>query len=295
MIYLWEGPETCPNKDIAVYNYNCSPDRFLLRKGNKLNASVFSQCYAYNRSVLNDLADDFFIRTVVGHNLQTAYIFTRNEMFSFAGGIATKVNTSIKNIEKIKTALSLTDADIDKEPKVLSDEDMNTIDVILGKTLLRRTPLLNINVAADVIEKKYDCIPNNSASPLVNQKVIKTLLKVAPDDVQFFDVEIQCKDRLLTNYKLLNVTHKIIGIDHEKSEYKKMEGTDVMLRIKYLTYKHGCMGKYKLARDGESLGHLLVTEEIKSLFEKEKIKGCRFVTPEVYYGNQYDENGRFRL
>lgn len=292
MIYLWEKPEYCPNKDIAVYDYNRSPNRFLLREGDALSTAHFGQCYAYSRSVLDNLEDDFFIRAVVRHKLQSAYIFTREEMFSFAGGIATRVNISIDNLKKIKTALLLTEEDIDKEPKILSNIDMKTIDTILGQSLLSRTPIFHVDVTSTMIQKKYDCIPNNSGSPLVNQKVIKVLLQVAPNDVQFFDADVRCKDEILTNYKLLNITRKITGIDHEKSIYTKMKTVDAILGFKYLTYKPGCMGNYKLARDEEYLGNILLTEEIKKAFEHEQIKGQCFVTPEEYYLEEYNDDGR---
>ena len=61
------------------------------------------------------------------------------------------------------------------------------------------------------------------------------------------------------------------------------EAPDAIRGFKYLTYKPGCMGKHKLARDEEYLGNLLVTEEIKQAFEKEKIKGVWFVRSEDYY------------
>ena len=131
---------------------------------------------------------------------------------------------------------------------------------------------------------KYDCIPNNCASPLVNQKIVDILLRLAPNEVQFFDAEVRCKDGVLTGYKLLNATCKIIGIDHEKSVYTKMKTVDAILGFKYLTYKPGCMGTHKLARDEEYLGNFLVTEEIKQAFEKEKIKGIWFARPEEWYG-----------
>jgi hypothetical protein len=130
---------------------------------------------------------------------------------------------------------------------------------------------------------KYDDIPNNSASLLVNQKIMDILLEIAPDDVQFFDAEVRCKDGVLSNYKLLNITHHIIGMDHEKSIYSRPQPLDIILTIKYLTYKPGCMKNHKVARDEENLGHILVTEEIKQAFEKAKIKGPRIVTPEDYY------------
>jgi hypothetical protein len=131
---------------------------------------------------------------------------------------------------------------------------------------------------------KYDCIPNNSSSPLVNQKVVGLLLRLTHDDVQFFDTEVRCKDGILTEYKLLNVTSTIIGIDHDKSICQMMKNSpSVILGFKYVTYKSGCMGSHKIARDAEYLGNLLVSEEIKQVFEKEKIKGVWLVRPEEWY------------
>jgi|688.fasta_scaffold165566_2 hypothetical protein len=131
---------------------------------------------------------------------------------------------------------------------------------------------------------KYDCIPNNCGSPLVNQKIVDLLLRLAPDDVQFFDAEVRCKDGILTGYKLLNATHTIVGIDHEKSIYTMMkESPTAILGFKYLTYKPGCMGNIKIARDREYLSNFLVAEEIKQAFEKEKITGIWFATPEEWY------------
>jgi len=128
----------------------------------------------------------------------------------------------------------------------------------------------------------YDCIPNNSDSPLVNQRVIDLLFKYAPNDVEFFDTEIHCKDGILTHYKLLNVTSKVKGIDHELSVYKILPDTDVMYGIERLVYKPGTMNQHVVARDEEFLMNILVTEDIKQAFEKEKIKGAFFILPEDY-------------
>ncbi len=188
MICLWEMPEYCPNRLIAVYNRDLSPDRFLFLDGIKL--------------------------------------------------MPEQVNKKL---------------------------------------------IFELNVTQTTITSKFDCIPNNSASPLVNQKIVDLLLKLAPEEVQFFDAEVRCKDGILDGYKLLNTTRTIVGIDHEKSIYSLIESTDAILGFNYLTYKPGCMGSLKLARDKEYLSNLLVTEEIKQAFEKEKIKGIWFATPEEWY------------
>src|SRR3990167_1053226 len=142
-------------------------------------------------------------------------------------------------------------------------------------------PIFELNITqAEII--KYDCIPNNSESPLVNQKIVDILLRLVPDEVQFFDAEVRCKDGVLTGYKLLNATCKIIGIDREKSIYSMID-SDAILGFKYLTYKPGCMGNIKLARDKDYKGNFLVSEEIKQAFEKENIKGIWFARPEEWY------------
>jgi hypothetical protein len=73
------------------------------------------------------------------------------------------------------------------------------------------------------------------------------------------------------------------GIDHEKSKYTKILNADAILGFRYLTYKPECMKSHKLARDQEYLENLLVNEEIKLLFDKERVTGVWFVRPEEFY------------
>ncbi|MDP1603830.1 MAG: hypothetical protein Q8M03_11260 [Legionella sp.] len=289
MLYLWHGTE-CPNKHIAVYDRDQSPDRFLLMRGNKLNLTEFSRCYVCVRSLLDDLNDDFFVRTRLRHDYMYTYIFTADEMFCCAGGIVQKIKIPSEVIKKLKIALSLTDSDINNEPKILSDAQLNIIYAVVAYPQFSRTPRLHLPVTISMIEKKYDSIINNASSPLVNQKIRDILLKLAPDDVQFIKAEVHCKDGILTNYNLVNVTSEIIGVDREKSIYTMMKlAPDVFSSFRYLTYKTGCMGNHKLARDAENLGNILVTEEIKLAFEKEKIKGVWFISPEKYHTNRYGD------
>lgn len=74
-----------------------------------------------------------------------------------------------------------------------------------------------------------------------------------------------------------------MGIDHDKSIYSLIESTDAILGFKYLTYKSGCMGHFKLARDKVYLGNILVSEELKLAFEKEKVRGVWLARPEEFY------------
>lgn len=281
MLYLWVGTE-CPNKHIAEYDREQSPNRFLLLNGNKLSVEEYGQCYVYARSSLKDMADDPFIRMQLRPSLRYAYIVTPEEMFFCAGGLVSKINVNSEKLQKIKNTLSITD-DMDEDPKILSDAQLANLREFVPYPQFRRIPLFSLPVTTSEIEKKYDCIHNNSGSPLINQKIIDILHKIAPDDVQFLDTEIHCKDGVLKNYKLLNFTKKVIGIDRENSVLTMMkQAPDLISGFRYLTYKPSCMGNHKLARDAEYSAHILMTEEVKNAFEKEKIKGVWCVTPEEY-------------
>lgn len=130
---------------------------------------------------------------------------------------------------------------------------------------------------------KFDCLPNNSLVPLVNKKIRGLLKDLAPNDTQFFPAKLMCTDGELEGYYFLNITHLIKGIDHEKSIYTKMTIADAISGFHYLTYIKGCMGEYKLARDQEYRGNLLVNETVKLVFDKEKITGVWLVRPEEHY------------
>jgi hypothetical protein len=143
-------------------------------------------------------------------------------------------------------------------------------------------PTVNFEISKNRVSK-LDCLPNNTQIPLVNNRIRVILENLIPDDVQFFPAKLICSDGELEGYYFLNITHTIIGIDHEKSIYAKMKTVDAISGFHYLTYKHGCMGDHLLARDQEYRGNLLVSEEVKTIFDKEKVTGVRLVRPEDFY------------
>ena len=135
---------------------------------------------------------------------------------------------------------------------------------------------------------QFDCAPNNSGSPLVNQKVAALLLRLAPDEVQFFEADIYCTDGILQGYQLLNCTRKFIGVDYEKSKYRTiLPDDDDIGSFKRLSFKPGSMGSLHIARMEEFSSHIVVNEEIKQAFASAKFKGVDLDTPEDYYGSIY--------
>lgn len=133
---------------------------------------------------------------------------------------------------------------------------------------------------------KFDCIPNSTLVPLVNDKIKNILENIAPNDVQFFPAKLICKDREIEGYYFLNITHLIKGIDQKNSICLTMDnfdGTNFITGFHSLTYLKGCMNQHLLARDQDYPESLLVSEKIKQIFDKEKITGVRLVRPEDYY------------
>jgi hypothetical protein len=159
--------------------------------------------------------------------------------------------------------------------------------VFIKKEQINKPIIFDLTVSKAEIAA-YDDMPNNSASPLVNQKMMDLLLAIAPNDVQFFDAEVHCHDGVLTNYKLLNITRTVVGIDREQSIYTKSESLGAIRTVRRLVYNPGCMKNHLIARDAEYLGNILVTEEIKQVFEKAKINGAQIFTPEDYYRNVWE-------
>jgi len=133
----------------------------------------------------------------------------------------------------------------------------------------------------------FDQIINDSTCLLVNQRTADILNRSVSDEVQFFDTEIRCKDGVLTNYKLVNITQEVKGVDYEKSLYDKMINVDAISGFMRLKLINHCMNGYKIARLAEFHGHILATEEIKQAFEAARVTGLRFVTPEDYYATIY--------
>ncbi len=130
---------------------------------------------------------------------------------------------------------------------------------------------------------QYDCLPNTALVPLVNQRVQKILLQLAPNDIQIIPVVIECDDASVSGYGFINIIHKIVGIDSEKSQYTTMIKTPRIRSFNYLTYTVGCMKQLNLARDEEYLGNLLVSAPVFHVFQLKHISGVNLIRPELFY------------
>lgn len=144
-------------------------------------------------------------------------------------------------------------------------------------------PIFQFEVSAEKLTK-WDELPNSADVPLVNQRLLDLLLKLAPNDIQVFDARLETKDGILPGYKLINVTNTVYGIDHEASECSYITGTRTPRSIKRLSYKENCLGNHQMARDAECHSHLLVSPVIREAFMTGKIRGVKLLTAEEMIG-----------
>lgn len=127
----------------------------------------------------------------------------------------------------------------------------------------------------------FDCLAN-TAAPLVNQRVAQVLRDTCPEDIQLVPAKIEAADGGMDGWSLLNVTSKVLAIDHKKSAYTMVRGTQAIMSFRHLEYLEGCLGDHQLARDAEYLGHLLVSDSLAQALSG--FTGVAFERPEeVYY------------
>lgn len=128
---------------------------------------------------------------------------------------------------------------------------------------------------------KYDALVNGSTAPIVNEKLRKIFDDICPNDVQYFDVNIQCKDGILEDYKILNVTHSVKAIDHEHTKCNYIFGSEnAILGFDHLTLYPNSLEKAGLhiARNIEYKSHILVSQKLHSVLKENKIKGTYLMT-----------------
>jgi len=159
---------------------------------------------------------------------------------------------------------------------------------LYGKPLARSevstTPIIKFEVSKNKLTP-YDCLPTNTSSPIVNNRLAALLLEHAENDIQLFDVKIECTDGELEGYKLVNITHMMKGMDYEQSIYKTIDLPDdesMIALISKLVLRPDCMGTYQLMREEES-ENLLVSQRLYDVFKREKVTGVWLATPDEFY------------
>ncbi len=130
------------------------------------------------------------------------------------------------------------------------------------------------------IEKvlKWDFLPNNSGSSLVNKKGLDFISELCPNEFEYYDTVIEAADGIITDYKIINILVSVKIADEEKT--------------KYTTFTDGTLFSYEklVAKDNPLEGHNMVRDIIdkytsagvyvspyfKSEYQNRKLKGASF-------------------
>ena len=137
----------------------------------------------------------------------------------------------------------------------------------------------NFKVGKKINEiRKMDHVCNQTLVPLVSSRLSNCLINYFSKDIQLFKANIICIDGLIDDYFLVNVTHCVHAINHEKSKCKYDED-NWLWGFDHLEYFPDCLGEYDIARDIEYHGNLIVSERVKELFEENNFTGYGLYSP----------------
>jgi hypothetical protein len=129
----------------------------------------------------------------------------------------------------------------------------------------------------DCAEKHLiNILPNSAQLITVSKRLLKILNDVCLKDIQVFNANVFVGGKRITNYYLINLTHIVEVVNKKESEFTTILGTDAILSFEKIVYKNDNLGQFHLVRNSDYRSHVLVSEYLKNIFEKEKITGVQF-------------------
>ncbi|MBA8234211.1 imm11 family protein [Escherichia fergusonii] len=81
----------------------------------------------------------------------------------------------------------------------------------------------------DEMINKYDCLPNSSLIPVVNERLKDFLETHAKGNVAFHKIDLQTNNGLKDGFYLLNTLTKLPLIDMQHSHYQYIPGTTALM------------------------------------------------------------------
>lgn len=140
---------------------------------------------------------------------------------------------------------------------------------------LTEKPIVKFNCKKEFL---YDVLPNDKMLIIVSDKVKKLLMDHCEDNIQFIDVDIIVENEVLNNYFIVNILNQIDILDIKKSVFKNLLNTNAILSFRKIIYTKEDIMPFHIARNKDYHPHVLVSNELKEIFDKYKIKGVSFKT-----------------
>jgi hypothetical protein len=161
--------------------------------------------------------------------------------------------------------------------------------LVQGKRLsIEGIPKICFNVPSEIL-LGFDCLPVSSRVPLVSSRVKEALAQLCPCDVQFLETSVEAVDCSLSTYWLLHITHFVQGLDHARSIYTRVRGTDRIWRFRRCHYRQDCLGAHHIAREAEYFPHILASTQLWELFRDLIVTGVNFKFAEELTSTAYSD------
>lgn len=105
--------------------------------------------------------------------------------------------------------------------------------------------------------------------PIVSERFVEKLAPVLEEQVTFFPIEVKAKDKTLTFF-LTKINNYMDLIDYEKSGFRLLEdGTKILSTPRIIKQS---LQEYYIARDKKTMSEWIVSEKLKTLVERHKLK-----------------------
>lgn len=159
---------------------------------------------------------------------------------------------------------------------VLKNTGTDRFEFLKGKTLDENSTVCP-NIVFDCKEEfLFDVLPNNGALLIVSKRVLDIMEDLCKCDYQVFEANVFVGKNKVNGYYLLNILNLVEILDKARSVFTTIKNSNAILKFKKIVYKEEDLVNHSIARNADYLQHVVVSEELKEVFEKEKIKGVEF-------------------
>ncbi|QLM08184.1 hypothetical protein HVV52_10685 [Escherichia fergusonii] len=136
----------------------------------------------------------------------------------------------------------------------------------------------------DEMINKYDCLPNSSLIPVVNERLKDFLETHAKGNVAFHKIDLQTNNGLKDGFYLLNTLTKLPLIDMQHSHYQYIPGTTALMGFEQVFFIEEPPEDFCIARCAEYSSYLMLSDSLVKKMKKEKFKGISYSKVPVHRG-----------
>ncbi|RZN44180.1 DUF1629 domain-containing protein [Escherichia sp. E13S3] len=165
--------------------------------------------------------------------------------------------------------------------KYIGEYQYESFDYLLfsHSTPIERVENINpviIYAMPDEMINKYDCLPNSSLIPVVNERLKDFLETHAKGNVEFHKIDLHTNNGLKDGFYLLNTLTKLPLIDMQHSHCQYIPGTTAIMGFEQVFFIEEPPEDFCIARCAEYSSYLMLSDSLVKKMKKEKFKGISY-------------------